>query len=60
LWEQYLVTRAGVDPDRIHEQAERLEHFTNPVMRDKLDRITKTPATDPHGSPIPRESEIGE
>ncbi len=55
LWEQYLVSEAGVPADRIHDQAERLEHFTGRDLRDRLNQETATPHTDPHGSPIPSE-----
>jgi manganese/zinc/iron transport system permease protein len=55
LWEQYLVDQAGVASDRIHGQAERLEHFTDRKFRDELDRQTSFPSSDPHGSPIPAE-----
>ena len=55
LWEQYLVSEAGVAMDRIHDQAEHLEHFTGRDMRDRLQQETAAPVTDPHGSPIPPE-----
>ncbi len=55
LWEQYLTVHAGVEADRIHGQAARLEHFTNPELRERLDAATDAPRVDPHGSPIPAE-----
>ncbi len=55
LWEQYLVSEGGVAVDRIHGQAEKLEHFTNRELRDRLDEITAAPSTDPHGRRIPSE-----
>ena len=55
LWEQYLVSEGGVAVDRIHGQAEKLEHFTNRELRDRLDQVTAAPAIDPHGSRIPTE-----
>lgn len=55
LWEQYLVAEGGVAMDRIHGQAEQLEHFTNRELRDRLDDVTAAPTTDPHGSRIPSE-----
>lgn len=55
LWEQYLVSEAGVSVDRIHDQAERLEHFTGRDLRGRLDQETAAPRIDPHGSPIPSE-----
>ncbi len=55
LWEQYLVTRAGYESDRIHDKAERFEHFTDPSLRERLDQVTDAPSIDPHGAPIPEE-----
>jgi manganese/zinc/iron transport system permease protein len=55
LWEQYLVTEGGVAVDRIHGQAEQLEHFTGRELRDRLQQETSAPVVDPHGSPIPPE-----
>ena len=52
LWETYLTDRAGVDPDRVHDQAERLEHAHD--LNDRLDETLGRPDTDPHGSEIPR------
>jgi manganese/zinc/iron transport system permease protein len=58
LWENYLVVAANVPVDRIHQQAEQLEHFTNKDMRDRLDSETPLTDVDPHGSPIPPEAEV--
>ncbi len=55
LWEQYLISHANVDVERVHDKAERLEHFTDRNLRDELDAATDAPAIDPHGSPIPIE-----
>lgn len=57
LWEHYLVERAGLPPDRIHPEAERLEHVTDRAMRDLLDQETSITTTDPHGKAIPDEPE---
>lgn len=55
LWEQYLQDYAGVAPDRVHPQAEKLEHFTDSELRQRLDSETLAPSVDPHGRPIPEE-----
>src|SRR5690606_8027857 len=60
LWEQYLLDRANVATDRIHGQAEQLEHFSDRGVRDELERQTRLPTADPHGSPIPDERHIAE
>ena len=59
LWEQYLVTQAGLDSSKIHDKAERMEHFTDRDLRDRLHERTDAPSMDPHGSPIPPEEENG-
>jgi manganese/zinc/iron transport system permease protein len=55
LWETYLVEEAKLDSRQIHSQAERLEHFTSPVLSERLDEATGRPEFDPHGSEIPRQ-----
>lgn len=57
LWEQYLQNEVGVPPSRLHDKAERLEHFTDEELRDRLDRDLDLPPIDPHGRPIPQETE---
>ncbi|QDU39256.1 Manganese transport system membrane protein MntB [Maioricimonas rarisocia] len=60
LWEHYLVQEAQLPAERIHDKAERLEHFTDAAMRVRLDRATDAPQTDPHGTPIPPEAANGD
>lgn len=55
LWEQYLVTTGGLSEDRLHDSAERLEHFTDERLRRQLADETASPRIDPHGAPIPAE-----
>ena len=55
LWEQYLASHASVEATRLHDKAERFEHFTDRILRDELDAATGAPSIDPHGSPIPDE-----
>ncbi|GAB5402341.1 MAG: iron chelate uptake ABC transporter family permease subunit [Aureliella sp.] len=57
LWEQYLQEHAGVASDRVHRPAERMEHFTDVQLRDRLNAETNAPQQDPHGKPIPGEHE---
>ncbi|MFV2070911.1 MAG: iron dependent repressor, metal binding and dimerization domain protein, partial [Pirellulales bacterium] len=59
LWEHYLVSEAGVRPERIHDEAEQLEHFTDRQLRHRLDQETAGPQVDPHGRPIPPENDPG-
>jgi manganese/zinc/iron transport system permease protein len=57
LWEQYLVSSAGVTADRSHGIAERFEHVTGLDLRRRLSDETAAPRLDPHGTPIPPEPE---
>lgn len=59
LWEQYLTSYAGIEPDRLHDKAERFEHFTDRKLRDELSTATDAPSRDPHGTPIPAERTEG-
>ena len=53
LWETYLAERLGVDPQDVHNEAERLEHVHD--LAERLDDSLGRPDVDPHGSRIPRE-----
>ena len=55
LWEQYLLDEVGLDPSRIHPQAEKMEHYTDKSLRQKLHQAIDNQEVDPHGSPIPVE-----
>jgi len=52
LWETYLVSEAGIDPDAVHSEAELLEHAHE--LSEQLDKLLGKPHTDPHGADIPR------
>lgn len=54
LWEQYLSEHTSVAPDHLHSTAERLEHVTDPDLRERLAAQTSQ-HTDPHGRSIPQE-----
>lgn len=53
LWEMYLMKFLGFSWDRVHDEAERLEHVTSEEMERKLDEALGFPTVDPHGDPIP-------
>ena len=55
LWEQYLSDHADVDMEKLHDKAERFEHFTDQWLREQLNQATDSPQIDPHGTPIPAE-----
>jgi len=53
LWEMFLVRHLGYSWDKVHSEAERLEHVTSDDLEERLDRALDYPTTDPHGDPIP-------
>jgi DtxR family Mn-dependent transcriptional regulator len=54
LIETYLADALGVPWDRVHEEAEKLEHAISEDLEDRIDGALGHPAVDPHGAPIPR------
>jgi DtxR family Mn-dependent transcriptional regulator len=53
LIELYLHRRLEVPWDRLHEEAERLEHVISPYLEERIDAALGHPQFDPHGDPIP-------
>jgi DtxR family transcriptional regulator, Mn-dependent transcriptional regulator len=52
--EVFLNQTLGVPDDRVHEEAEKLEHaFSDEVIK-KLAKFLGNPVSDPHGSVIPK------
>ena len=51
--ETYLVRALGYPWDRVHEEAERLEHAASDALVDRMAETVGEPAVDPHGAPIP-------
>lgn len=59
LWEAYLHQVLGLPWDKVHEEAERLEHACSDYLIDKIEEHLGFPQFDPHGNPIPdREGNI--
>ncbi len=59
--EAYLAKALGYPWDRVHEEAERLEHAASDELVDRMAAAIGEPVTDPHGHPIPtREGTIDE
>ncbi len=59
--ESYLTQALGYPWDRVHDEAERLEHAASDELVDRMAAAIGEPATDPHGAPIPtREGTIDE
>jgi DtxR family Mn-dependent transcriptional regulator len=61
LLELYLAEALGMSWDRVHEEAEVLEHAISPELSELIAAKLGNPTHDPHGDPIPtREGEIDE
>jgi DtxR family Mn-dependent transcriptional regulator len=59
--EAYLTAALGYPWDRVHEEAERLEHAASDELIDRMAQSIGEPVTDPHGAPIPtREGTLDE
>ena len=53
LLEVYLTQTLGLSWDRVHSEAERLEHVLSEELEAEIDRVLGYPEIDPHGDPIP-------
>ena len=61
LLELYLAEALGMSWDRVHEEAEKLEHAISPELSELIAAKLGNPTHDPHGDPIPtRDGEIDE
>jgi DtxR family Mn-dependent transcriptional regulator len=53
LIEAYLSEALGMAPDRVHEEAEVLEHYISEELESLIAAKLGEPSHDPHGNPIP-------
>ncbi len=51
--EAYLSQALGYPWDRVHDEAERLEHAASDELVDRMAMTIGEPEVDPHGAPIP-------
>ncbi len=51
--EAYLAEALGYPWDRVHDEAELLEHAASDELVDRMAAAIGEPETDPHGAPIP-------
>jgi DtxR family transcriptional regulator, Mn-dependent transcriptional regulator len=56
LLELYLAEALGMSWDRVHEEAEVLEHAISPELSELIAAKLGNPTRDPHGDPIPTAS----
>ena len=61
ILECYLTEVLGYPWDRVHDEAEQLEHAASEELIERMASALGDPAHDPHGAPIPsREGEVDE
>lgn len=53
LLEAYLSDVLGMPWDRVHDEAEVLEHYISEELEERIAAALGDPARDPHGDPIP-------
>ncbi len=53
LLELYLAQVVGMPWDKVHEEADALEHVISEDLESRLDELLGHPTEDPHGHPIP-------
>lgn len=53
LIELFLVRTLNITWDKVHEEAEHMEHAVSDYLIDRIDDFLGHPAFDPHGDPIP-------
>lgn len=53
LLELYLARALGYSWDKVHDEADKLEHVISEEFEERLDALLGYPTFDPHGDPIP-------
>lgn len=53
IWEVFLHQTLGMSWDKVHEEAEKLEHSSSDELINLLEEFLDYPEFDPHGYPIP-------
>lgn len=53
LLESYLAEALGMPWDRVHDEAEILEHYISEDLEERIASALGDPSHDPHGDPIP-------
>ena len=53
IWEVFLHQTLGMSWDKVHDEAEKLEHSSSDELINLLEEFLEYPEVDPHGYPIP-------
>ena len=58
IWELFLQRIVGMPWDKVHDEAEHLEHSSSDELINRLEEMLDYPQFDPHGDPIPDKNGI--
>lgn len=53
IWETFLHQVLGMPWDKVHDEAEMLEHSSSDELINRIEEYMNYPESDPHGYPIP-------
>jgi DtxR family transcriptional regulator, Mn-dependent transcriptional regulator len=53
IWEAFLTHILGMPWEKVHDEANRLEHSSSDELIDRMEVMLDFPEYDPHGAPIP-------
>lgn len=53
IWETFLHQVLGISWDKVHDEAENLEHSSSDELINRIEEYLDYPESDPHGYPIP-------
>lgn len=56
IWEVFLHKIVGLPWDKVHDEAENLEHSSSDELINRLEEMLDFPEFDPHGNPIPNKN----
>lgn len=54
LWELYLAEHLEMEVDKVHRNAEEMEHIITPELEQRLTKRLEDPSVDPHQQSIPK------
>lgn len=58
IWEIFLYQIVGMPWDKVHDEANRLEHSASDDLINRMEEMLNFPEFDPHGDPIPSKEGI--
>lgn len=56
IWEVFLHQVVGLPWDKVHDEAENLEHSSSDELINRMEEMLDFPEFDPHGNPIPNKN----